>query len=64
MEAFDIVFKSFYALQLNYPKEVENIWQIIQLRIYGLGEEHKEGIGESVLTLLGDLRNRSSVNNN
>ncbi|XP_033218060.1 uncharacterized protein LOC117173530 [Belonocnema kinseyi] len=42
---------------LNYPKEVKNIWSriwlIIQLRIYGIREEHEEHMAESVVTLLG-----------
>lgn len=57
LKAFDIVFKSFYALQLPYPKEVEHSWQIVQFRIFGIGEENQEEMVESVTTLLADLRN-------
>ncbi|XP_043483962.1 uncharacterized protein LOC122512279 [Leptopilina heterotoma] len=57
LKAFEIAFKSFYALQLPYPKEVEHSWQIVQFRIFGIGEENEEEMVESVTTLLADLRN-------
>ncbi|XP_051174558.1 uncharacterized protein LOC127290173 [Leptopilina boulardi] len=57
LKAFDVAFKCFYALQLPYPKEVEHSWQIVQFRIFGIGEENEEEMVESVTTLLADLRN-------
>lgn len=36
LKAVDICFKSFFALNLNYPKESDQIWEFIQKKIYDI----------------------------
>lgn len=39
LKAVDTAFKSFYSLQLQYPKEASHPWMVIQRRIYRIKGE-------------------------
>ena len=57
--AIDTVFKSFYALQLEYPKESLFPWIVILRRIFDIsGESNTEF--PSVKTLILDLKRSSA----
>ena len=59
LKAANTVFKSFYALQLQYPRESQFPWMVIQHRIYGIkGETDSEF--STVATLISDLKNSST----
>lgn len=52
--AVDITFRSFYALQLQYPREAEYSWMFLENEIYYItGEGDKEFLG--IRTLQNDL---------
>ena len=58
-QAVDITFKSFYSLQLSYPKESELSWLVIQKRIYDITAENEQ-ISPAVTTFLHDLSRKDS----
>ena len=59
--AIDTVFKSFYALQLEYPKESLFPWILIQRRIFDVSGESDTEF-PSVNTLISDLKRSSAKN--
>lgn len=54
-EAFDVCFKSFYALNVAYPKQGERVWQIIQNCVYRIGLTDNFQQVEGVLTEIVNL---------
>ena len=51
----DFVFKSLYALQLEYPKEAEYVWIILQTEIYEIDSESNKEV-PSVKKLINDMQ--------
>lgn len=54
LEALDITFKSFYALQVQYPREAELPWILLQQYLYRLKNEEDKTIS-AITTLIADL---------
>ncbi|XP_074101015.1 uncharacterized protein LOC141528718 [Cotesia typhae] len=55
LAAVDIAFKSFYSFQLDYPKEAEYPWIVLQHKIDGLKGERDGAVIPSISTFLSDL---------
>lgn len=56
IEAVDVCFKLFWALNLKYPLECKAVWYLIQKLIYGISSEF-DVQNASVETLLNDIKN-------
>ncbi|KAL7295782.1 hypothetical protein TKK_0010833 [Trichogramma kaykai] len=55
LQMIDIAFKSFYALQIAYPKEAIGSWMVIQNRIYKIKSETDVEI-PTIFTFIKDLK--------
>lgn len=55
LKALEITFKSFYAFQLDYPKDALYPWMVIQNRLYGIQGESDKVI-PCVSKFVADLR--------
>jgi hypothetical protein len=55
IKALDICFKSFNALNLNYPPEAEQVWWFIQDYFFEIANVHKKKF-VAVQTLIKDLQ--------
>lgn len=62
LRAIDVTFKSFFALQLDYPKDAAYPWMVVQSRIYGICGE-TDRIVPPVSKFIGDLRQISETKN-
>lgn len=57
LKAFDVCFKSFYTLNLQYPFEAEQVWHFIQVYLYEYLESRVEKKFLGVKSLIKDLNN-------
>jgi len=55
MKAVDLAFKSFFSLNLNYPKESEHLWEFIQKYFYNITTDHDKQF-TSTNIILNDLK--------
>lgn len=56
LKAVDVCFKSFFALNLHYPMECEQIWLFIQNYFYDIKLESDKNF-VFIKTLMNDLNN-------
>ncbi len=60
LHAFDLCFKIFYILDINYPWESSNAWDFLQKVVYGLGEGKGRAVStSSVLALKNYITSKS-----
>lgn len=57
IKAFDICFKSFHTLNLEYPIEAEQVWTFFQTYFYDIKRSKSEKQILSIKTLTKDLQN-------
>jgi len=55
LKAVDICFKTFFALNLNYPKESNHIWQFIQQFLYEITTKTDKNY-QAVNHIINDLK--------
>ena len=60
LKAIDIVFKSFHALNLDYPPEAEQLWLFLQTKVYRITtryDKHFTGV-QSLGTMYEDFKKK------
>lgn len=60
IEAFDLLFKSYVALSLNYPDEWKHVWLFIQKSIYNVHKDSDLKLS-NVSTLINDISKVSNA---
>lgn len=56
LEAFDVCFKIFWALNLKYPPESQTVWYTVQKLIYNISSSF-DVTSSGVESLLNDIKN-------
>jgi len=51
MKAVDLGLKSFFSLNLNYPKESEHVWEFIQKCFYNITNDHDKRFTSTNITI-------------